>query len=682
MTEANTIIATIIAQAAGANLLSIVLLSFHRYYRRSYLLHWTWSWWALTMYLICGAISLYLSPTFAASHPFRILLSLISQVTAYWQVAWLLFGSYEVSYARDVPRKLVRQILVVSAFLGIVSVFLFLNETGFSTARYFVRVGIRAFITGIAFLVAAAGVWRRTGSGKLGPRIVCVAFIAHGLEQIQTFTVIALRATGSPPIGFSVYLEFFDLVVLFVTGLGMVIWFLEVERERVVRASEQIEHLAYHDSLTRLPNRRLFMDRLQLTLAQANRIGKSVCILFLDLDRFKDINDSLGHTFGDELLRAVAERIRTVLREGDTVARLGGDEFTVLIPEASREEAASVAAKLMGTLREPFHIHDHELFVSTSVGVSIYPDDGRDAETLVKNSDNAMYRAKDMGRNNCQFYAPAMNARALERLALENGLRKAAGNHEFILHYQPVVDLRSRETWGVEALIRWNHPDRGILMPGDFLYLAEVCGIMDEMNRWVLETACEQLSRWHNRFDPGLEMAVNLSAPFFQHPGLVSEIHRVLKHFGLRTDCLTLEITETTAMQNAEASLAVLRELKTLGVMIAIDDFGTGYSSLSYLRTFPIDILKIDRSFVRDIGTDPEDAAIAAAVITLAHGLKIHVVGEGVETEEQLRVLGENGCDRFQGYLYSKPLPAVDLEALLSSRPNNSAFQSPPPLHG
>jgi predicted signal transduction protein with EAL and GGDEF domain len=351
------------------------------------------------------------------------------------------------------------------------------------------------------------------------------------------------------------------------------------------------------------------------------------------------------------------------------VARLGGDEFTLLLPGLSRAmDVTRVADKILDALRQPFRLEGRELYVSASMGISVYPLDGDDAEALVKNADSAMYRAKEQGRDNFQLYAAAMNESAVERLSLESALRKALGRRELIIHYQPLLDLRRGRVQGMEALLRWRHPERGLMSPAEFIGVAEATGLILPVSAWILRTACAQARRWHQEGHTELCVAVNLSARQFQQPELVAEVKGALEETGLPARCLELEITETNAMQNAEATVHTLRELKALGVRITIDDFGIGYSSLSYLKRLPIDSLKIDQSFVRDVTTDPDDAAIAAAVIALAHTLKLQVVAEGVETEEQMAFLESHGCDRMQGFLFSQPLPPEECGAVLSWR--------------
>ncbi|MFY9552343.1 MAG: EAL domain-containing protein [Thermoanaerobaculia bacterium] len=432
------------------------------------------------------------------------------------------------------------------------------------------------------------------------------------------------------------------------------------------RAEEQVKHLAFHDPLTNLPNRLLFNDRLTLAVAQAHRHNHKLAVLFLDLDRFKVINDSLGHSVGDELLRQVAERIQEYVREGDTVARLGGDEFTLLVPGINVEEdAAKIARKVCDAIHTPFWIDGRELFVTTSMGVAVYPSDGHDAETLVRNADSAMYRAKEQGRDNYQLYTPAMNAKAIERLSLESRLRQAVANDELELHFQPFFDLKTAEILGAEALLRWRHPEFGLIPPGEFIPIAELSGLIVPIGEWVLRTACAEARKWHQKGFHELTVSVNLSSRQFQQADLVSQVTSALAETGLEADKLDLEITESNAMQNAEHSINTLWGLKKQGVRISMDDFGTGYSSLNYLKRFPIDRIKLDQSFVRDLPADKDDAAIAMAVIAMGRSLELVVIAEGVETEEQLAFLQGHNCDQLQGFLLSRPLPPEAFDAFL-----------------
>ena len=426
-------------------------------------------------------------------------------------------------------------------------------------------------------------------------------------------------------------------------------------------AEEQIKHLAYHDALTNLPNRLLFKDRLTVALSHAQREGARLAVLFLDLDRFKVINDSLGHNIGDQLLQAVAARVQSCVRDSDTVARLGGDEFTVLLPRLHRsDDAAPVAAKIIEAVRYPFHIEGREFFITTSIGISLFPEDGTDAESLIKNADTAMYQAKEVGRDNYQLFNALVNANALQRIALEHGLRKAMTSDEFAVHYQPIFDLRTGRTTGMEALLRWTHPHMGGIPPATFIPLAEATGMMIPIGGWALREACRQTRAWHDAGHHSLTLAVNLSVTQLQQVDLVERVRTILAETGFPATSLELEITESSAMQSPETSIRTLYELKKLGIRISLDDFGTGHSSLSYLKRFPIDTLKIDQSFVRDITSDPDTAAIVTAIIAMAHSLRLKVIAEGVEYPEQEQFLRHHGCDQMQGYLRTAPIAATE----------------------
>ncbi len=659
------------AETIAAIVMAILLLGFLRQYKKSYLRHWTLSWTTLAAYDVASSTGIALGVGYhiPSSHPLRILTAVSGGVFGYASVTFLLFGIFELLRRRPVRIRVFWRTLGAVAVLGIVTALLFIGPDAVSSTRYFIRVGIRSLIASAAYLAASVAFWhvRKRRSG-VGFTMFSVSLLLYALQQAYQVGVTIGWRFFSQTAG-TIYVGYIGFLLQAVMGMSMIACLLEDEREASELATVEMEHLAYHDALTGLPNRPLFMDRLILALAQATRSNQKLAVFFLDLDRFKDINDSLGHSTGDSLLKAVAERIRRCIREGDTVARFGGDEFTLLIPRVDHvEDAAKIAQKILETLKIPFSIFDHELFVTTSIGISMYPTDGGDPETLLRNADSAMYRAKDQGRDNYQLYAPAMNARALERLALENMLRKALSHRELVLYYQPVADMRTKSIVGVEALIRWQHPERGLVSPAHFISIAETSGLIIPIGDWVLRTACRQTKLWQKRIDHELTVAVNLSARQFQQPNLTEEIAEVLEETGLDPGCLELEITESSAMQNAENTIYTLRELKALGVRIAMDDFGTGYSSLSYLKRFPIDILKLDQSFVREITTDASDAAIATAVIAMAHSLNLKVIGEGVETEEQFAFLQRQKCDYIQGYLFSPPQSAETLEAYLLER--------------
>jgi len=431
-------------------------------------------------------------------------------------------------------------------------------------------------------------------------------------------------------------------------------------------AQEQMEYQAYHDVLTGLPNRLLFRDRIGVALAHARRHRTAAAVMFLDLDQFKIVNDSLGHTIGDALLQAVAARLVASVRGHDTVARMGGDEFTVLLSDvADSSNAATVAQKILESVSYPMMVDGHELFVTTSLGIALYPDDGGDAETLLKNADRAMYHAKEQGRNNFQFASVAALEATTGRLSLERSLHHAFDRQEFVVHYQPMINVATGATIGAEALIRWNHPEQGQMLPDDFIGVAEECGLIHPMGEWVLRTACAQMKRWHDAGRGDLRLAVNLSPRQFQQHNLASMIEDVLRETEYPGELLDIEITESTAMQHAEMSLAIMSRLKEMGIRISIDDFGTGYSSLSYLKRFPIDTVKIDQNFVHDLGSGSSGGAIISAVISMARALNLNVVAEGVENQEQLDFLRRENCEAIQGFYCSAPLPAAEFEASL-----------------
>jgi diguanylate cyclase (GGDEF)-like protein len=446
-----------------------------------------------------------------------------------------------------------------------------------------------------------------------------------------------------------------------------------IERHRMMAELEQarkLEHyVATHDMLTDLPNRQLFQDRLDQALLEARRSRHRVALLFLDLDRFKLTNDTLGHAAGDRLIQAVAERLSHCIRASDTAARLGGDEFTVILPGVQRShDVARIANKILDSLARPFLQEGIELYITTSIGISVFPSDGVDSETLLKNADIAMYRAKANGRNNFQFYTPAMNEKALERMELEYSLRHAVDRDEFVLHYQPQVDVSAGRIIGMEALLRWKHPTLGLLMPSEFIPLAEETGLIVPIGEWVLRTACQQAREWQKRGLPEVNMAVNFSARQFQRQNPIRSVTSVLNETGLDPHFLELELTESVVMRDAEAASATLRQLRALGIHLSLDDFGTGYSSLGHLKRFPLEKLKIDKLFVRSLTVDPSDRAITSAIIAMAHSLQLMPLAEGVETMAQLEVLRSLRCDHMQGFLFSGAVTAAAAARLLANQ--------------
>lgn len=494
-------------------------------------------------------------------------------------------------------------------------------------------------------------------SGEFPSRVIRIRRPDGGLRYVQIQAVASLDATGT------------------VARLSGTIQDVTELHE----AEQRIRYLAYHDGTTGLPNRQSFIEGLGKALSIAKRHHRQLGILALDLDQFKRVNDTLGHGVGNEVLISAARRLIATLRECDViavpeqrdegregVARLDGDEFSVLISDLDHyHDAAKVAHRLLDELRKPFKAGGQEVFLTASIGLALYPLDGDDADSLMRNAGAAMHFAKEQGRDNYQFYSRAMNATALEKLSMESQLRKALERNEFLLHFQPKINAATRRVVGVEALIRWQHPELGMVPPSQFIPLAEETGLIVPIGEWVLRSACEQSRAWQRAGLPSVHVAVNISSPHFRQ-GLTDSVAKALQATALDPGLLEVELTESMLMQNVETTLATLHELKDMGVRLAIDDFGTGYSSLSYLKRFPLDALKIDRSFVKDLPRDPEDAAITKAIIAMAHSLRLQVVAEGVETQEQLAFLQQHGCDVLQGYLFSRPVGAERLCGLLA----------------
>ncbi len=431
---------------------------------------------------------------------------------------------------------------------------------------------------------------------------------------------------------------------------------------------ERFNQLVYFDALTNLPNRDLFVDRLDQAIQQARRKKETGAVLALDLDHFKRINDTLGHPIGDQLIKAVSARLLKLLFDSDTVTRIGGGAFIILLPRVAKtEDAENVANKLLTAFKMPFLINEHELFTSCSIGIAIFPNDGETSDILIKNADAAMHISKERGKDRLQLFSSSIANNSFERLVLENSLRRALERNEFQLYYQPQLDIRTGKTIGAEALIRWKHPDLGFIPPLEFIPIAEETGLIHPIGEWVLKTACEQKKIWDQKGFNSFRVAVNLSARQFHYANLVDMVGDTIRKSGIDARGLDLELTESTIMDRLEETTQTLRRLKNMGVHISIDDFGTGYSSLMYLKTFPIDTIKIDKSFVNDVTTDLDDQAITQAIISMAHSLKMDVVAEGVETQEQFEILRSQGCDILQGYLFSKPVPFEDVSLILLS---------------
>ena len=654
-------------QALGAVTLAFVLRRYYRIYRHRYLLHWTWCWLAFALYLIGSSSALSLLEVGTPTSAPRLLAGAVALVAGYWQVVWLLAGVWELHRAREVPRRNLRRALALcaAAALVIVAVAAALPPLW----RAWLPVGSRALFAGVAFLAAGVVILRAVAPrDNLGKRLAGTSFLLYALELLSQAVLEPRFWERSAPLETMAFLAALDFALQGVMGIGMVIWLLEDERWRVVEAAERVKSLAYHDPVTGLPNRNFFFDHLRRALPQARRARQSLALLFLDLDQFKAINDTLGHALGDDMLRAVGGRLRGMLRAEDLVARFGGDEFVFCLPGVGREaDVSEICRKLLDGLRAPLQLGGREVYPTASLGAAVYPQDADDAGALLRLADLAMYEAKEQGRDGYQLYRAPLGEKRLAQATMERDLRRALEVGELKVHYQPVVDLDSERLVECEALLRWHHPQRGVLLPGQFLGTSENSSLMEQIDAFVLRQAALQALAWR-RAGLKLRVAVNASARALQRQGLVALVQETLSSVGLPGEALILEITENAALLDAEATQVALFGLREMGVGVAIDDFGTGYASLSYLRTFPVDTVKIDLSFVSGLGKQPQSAAIVSAVISLAHSLGIEVVAEGVETREQALLLRGYGCDRAQGYLYGPARAAEEMPGRVLQR--------------
>jgi diguanylate cyclase (GGDEF)-like protein len=656
-------------QAVAAILIASIFVSLHRRYWRPFLRHWTWSWLALAAFSSFSAASRLMAATHPIDHPLRMTLSVLMGVTGYLQIAWLVLGTAELTAGTQFQKRTSRWVIVGAAVAGALLFFSFSWSAANTELVYQLRFTARRVVMSLACLFAARSISHAPRIARaIGRRSVMLAFLGLAAHQVHYLAVVTdpdLRALHST---YSATLSLVEVVLYFALAMGLVIWLLEEERQATMDAAAKIEQIAYHDSLTGLPNRQLFLNQMGMALHRARRTGTTVAVLFLDLDRFKVVNDSLGHAAGDLLLQTVAERIRSAVRGEDSVTRLGGDEFAVLCTDVGTpEDAVFVAERIIAAVKRPIYLEGQEVFVTTSLGISLFPADASEPEALLKNADAAMYRAKSQGRDHVERYIPELGAKALEQLGLESHLQRALENDQLVVHYQPIVDIATGRITGLEALLRWNHPERGLLLPAEFISLAEATGAIVPMGEWVLRQACSQVQRWRERGNPNLRAAVNLSVRQLQHPELVTRLQQMLVDTGLPANKLEIEITESIAMRSSGRAIDNLRLLKALGVRVSIDDLGTGYSSLSALRLFPIDSLKIDRSFVNGVPHNTDDSAIAAAVIALGQTLGVNVIAEGIERPEQLAFFAAHRCAEWQGYLLVSPLTAAACEELLFS---------------
>jgi diguanylate cyclase (GGDEF)-like protein len=660
-------VASLLLQAGAAIIIACVFVGLKRRYWRPFLSHWTWSWLALAVYATLRAATLIIGYGRTFAYPPHVLISMASGVAGFLQLAWLLLGTFELTTGTSLDTRTTRKLLFVAAIIGAVLQGLFWWDPANAEIVYHLRVtGRRLLVAGTA-LVAAHAISRTPRiSRAIGRRSVMLAFLGLAAHQVHFLALGTDQVIRRQFPLWIATLGLVDVMLYFGLAIGLVIWLLEEERQATMDAAAKIEKIAYHDSLTGLPNRQLFLNQMGMALRRARRTNTVVAVLFLDLDRFKVVNDSLGHAAGDLLLQTVSERIQSAVRGDDSVTRLGGDEFAVLCTEVGTpDDAMLVAERIIAAVKRPISLDGQEVFVTTSLGISLYPADATEPEALLKSADAAMYRAKAQGRDMVERYVPELGAAAREQLGLESHLQRALENGQLLVYYQPIVDSNSGRINGLEALLRWNHPERGILQPSEFISLAEATGAIVPMGEWVLRQACAQVQRWRDRGQTHLRAAVNLSVRQLQHPDLVARVQQVLDETRLPAEYLEIEITESIAMRSSGRAIDSLRALKAKGVRVSIDDLGTGYSSLSALRLFPIDSLKIDRSFVNGVPNNTDDSAIAAAVIALGQTLGVNVIAEGIERPEQLAFFTDHRCAEWQGYLLVSPQTADQCEELL-----------------
>src|ERR1051325_8636485 len=666
------LLASYIVQAAGALFTAILFGALARTYRKAFLLHWARAFAAMCVMLFGAGLTIGLS-SFNPTSLGRLTISGFTSIAGYVQVAWLMLGAaYVVSDEMGERIFAARKwIFSVSIFLSIGLVALFANDPDPVGIRLVLRTGLRSLFIGFAFLAAAIAVMRAPSvrsRGGFGRTTVAIALAAFGGMQVHlAWTAFFQRELLNTNYG--IYTGIADFVLTFAVGLGVVIWLLEEEHTKAQDTTREVAQLAFHDPLTGLPNRKLLLDHLSLNILQARRDRAQLAVFFLDLDRFKFINDSLGHSVGDKVLTTVSGRIKAAMREADSVGRMGGDEFVIVAPSVRNvPDAVHIAQKVKDAISVPIHTDGRELFVSSSIGIAIYPDDGNDAETLLKNADAAMYRAKAQGNDLFQLYTAEMNAHASEQLQLEAALRRAVEAKEFELHYQPIVLLDNNQICALETMLRWRHPVLGLVRPEQFIRLAESTGLIVPIGEWAMRTACMQLAEWRKTGHQELRLALNISIRQLKQQDFVDNVRVILAETGVPGSAVEFEITEMGATQSETAIVDRLRMLRTLGVKISIDDFGTGYTSVSVLKHFPVDSLKIDTSFIRDLVLDPNDAAIAGAVVALAKSMGLTVIAEGVENPAQLDFLREQGCEMWQGYLCCPPVQSSEVPSVLGRR--------------
>jgi diguanylate cyclase (GGDEF)-like protein len=662
MSLAESILLTSVVLLATASFLFAVAFSIlARRMPQGYVRTWQICWIALASFHAIVAVSFLLTYRL---DPVPLLVrwpvSVLAHTAGFVHVAFLLGGVAEYAAGRRLPQR-ARITLAVSA--GVLTALLFPWQTHSTVEGALVRAGVRGLLHGAVLLMGLLVQWRSFATRLTASRSVLAgALLAYGLHGFYVAVATITTPTLGAPTPQQLMIGFVEIVLLIAVAAGMGLVMLEETTAAVTQASARIEHMAFHDPLTGLPNRTLFSDRLRHALAQSARRPERVGIVSLDLDRFKVLNDGLGHELGDQLLRAVARRLTETLREGDTIARVSGDVFAVLLHVTRAQDAFIVADKALRALREPFEVEGREVFVTASAGLAVCDEHVDSAETLLRQADAALHRAKDEGRDTVSVFDRTMQSSGAERIALETALRRALTRDELAVHYQPMIRVDTGAVVGLEALVRWNHPIRGLLRPAEFLAVAESTGLIVDIGTWLLDVACRQLGDWHRRGYAGLKMSVNVSAHELAHRHLLYHVAAALAKAQTPADSLCIEVTEQVALEQPDDIIRELQALRALGVRIALDDFGTGFSSLVHLRRLPVDELKIDASFVQGAVREPSAAAIVTAVTGLARDLRLAVVAEGVETDDQLEAVVERGCGVVQGYLFAAPGAPDDIE--------------------
>lgn len=664
----NTVMLIAIAEAIISLALATLFGGFHHVYRRTHLRYWCYAFAAGFVFLTFSSAALYLAQHGLGLSVGQTVFSTIALVAAYLQLAWLFAGAYVAASQQIILRTRMNSMLLIAASFGIVSSIVFSGNSDYTALQLLLGVEIRVLVSAMTFF--AIGIYMLMTRGDkpgIGRQLIAYAFLFEATYYLGTFAALLSQRMLETRFWFIPYLGLIEIVGLALIGLALVVWLLEEERFRARAANRKLYHLSFHDPLTGLPNRKLFLERLSLALDRAQP-SEEIAVVLVNLDRFRLLNESMGHTRADKLLTQLGDRLLHRARNVDTVARIGVDEFALLLRENTGGNATvNDAQRLLADLREPYDMDNRGILLTASIGYSRAPEDGDRPDQLLANAGAAMQRAKSQGGDCLLTYTEDMSGRAQEQLEFEADLRRALDQDEFTLMYQPIMETGSNKVVGFEALLRWRHPRRGLIGPDDFIAIAESLGLMSRISDWVLHRACTQIRDWRNKFDLPLWVAVNLSASAFRQPDLAEHLLTILSRVRLSAEDLVIEITENVAMENFEAAIITLEQMRMRGIRIAIDDFGTGFSSLSYLRRLPVDKVKLDKEFIHELSADIGSLAIVNALVPLAHQLGMQVVAEGVETREQLQQLQDAGCDEFQGFLLYEPMPPATCESVLES---------------